>query len=194
MGMEHIGRGDVVAARSLFLLAAKKGSVRSMRALAGTYDPVQLAKLKVLGMNSNFDAAREWYEKVGDHDAIADAERVAREEAADELRKKFTPAADLARFRAAYLSGDGLAYVVVNEETGEQIYRYGDPSRSKAKKNAQYTLFLCDTPYIFSPREPEDLAALLRATVVNPWDSEFDQLDAKYLSICRGARSAIPRD
>ena len=82
MGMEHIARGDLVAAPSLFLLAAKKGSVRSMRALAGTYDPVQLAKVKVLGMNSNFDAAREWYEKVGDRDAIEAAEQSAQEEPA----------------------------------------------------------------------------------------------------------------
>jgi hypothetical protein len=196
LGMERIGHGDVVAARSLFLLAARKGSVRSMRALAGTYDPVQLAELKVLGMSSNFDAAREWYEKVGDRDAITAAEQVAREEeAAEELRKMAKPAAGLAHFRAAYLSGDGLAYVAVNDETGEQIYRYGDPSRSKAKKRAQtYTLFLCDTSYVFTSRKPEDLAALLRATVVSLGDPEFADLDAKYVSACPGAKSAIPRD
>jgi hypothetical protein len=196
LGMERIGRGDVAAARSLFLLAARKGSVRSMRALAGTYDPAQLAELKVLGMSSNFDAAREWYEKVGDHDAITAAEQVAREEAAaEELRKMSKPAAGLAQFRAAYLSGEGLAYVAVNDETGEQIYRYGDPSRSKAKKHAQtYALFLCDTPYVFTPRKAEDLAALLRATVVSPGDPEFGDLDAKYLSACPGAKSAIPRN
>ena len=196
MGMERIGRGDVVAARSLFQLAAKKGSVRSMRALAGTYDPVQLAELKVLGMSPNFDAAREWYEKVGDLDAIAAAEQVARaEEAAGELRRMSNPVANLAQFRAAYLSGEGLAYVAVNDETGEQIYRYGDPSRSKARKNAQtYTLFLCEIPYVFTPRKPEDLAALLRATVVSPGDLEFGDLDAKYLSACPGTKSAIQRN
>ena len=66
MGMEQIGQGNVVAARSFFALAAKAGLKRSMRALAGTYDPVQLDKLKVLGMQPDVDAARMWYEKAGD--------------------------------------------------------------------------------------------------------------------------------
>ncbi len=41
---------------------------------------------------------------------------------------------DLAQFRAAYTSGDGLAYVVINDEKGDHIYRYGDASRLAAKK------------------------------------------------------------
>jgi hypothetical protein len=30
---------------------------------------------------------------------------------------------ELAQFRAAYTSGEGLAYVVTNDEKGEHIYR-----------------------------------------------------------------------
>jgi hypothetical protein len=195
MGMEHIGRGDVIGARALFLSAANKGSVQSMRALAGTYDPVQLAKLKVLGMKSNVAAARQWYEKVGDHDAIAAAERTAREEetAAEELRRWSKPASDLAQFWAAYLSGDGLAYVVISQDTGEKIYRYGDVSRSTAQDEQTYTLYRCDTPHTFSPQRPEDLDALLKAVVVKPGDFRFAEVDAKYLSDCPRAKSAISK-
>ena len=134
-GMEQIQRGNVVPARMFFEQAAKAGSMESIWALAGTYDPVQLDKLKVIGVKSNFDAAREWYQKVGDTDAIVAAEQAAREEEADDdLHSRSKPAADLAPFRTAYLSGDGLAHVAINEATGEQIYRHGDVSRSSAQK------------------------------------------------------------
>ena len=194
-GMEQIQRGNVVAARMFFAQAAKAGSMASIWALAGTYDPVQLDKLKVIGVKSNFDAARELYQKVGDTDAIAAAEQAAREEeAADDLHSRSKPGTDLAGFRAAYISGDGLAYVVINEATGEQIYRYGDVSRSSAQKDTQTnTLFTCDTVHQLTPRNPEDFAALLKATVVKPRDPRFPELDAKYLSDCPHAKSAIPR-
>ena len=42
---------------------------------------------------------------------------------------------NLAQFRAAYTSGEGLAYVVISDERGEHIYRYGDASRLTAKKD-----------------------------------------------------------
>jgi hypothetical protein len=196
LGMERIGRGDVIAARALFLLAAKKGSVRSMRALAGTYDPQQLAKLKVLGFESDVSAAQQWYEKVGELDALAVGERIAPEEASQGRQGMSAPAGDLAQFRAAYLSGDGLTYVVIPEDWGEQVYRYGDTSRSAAKKDAQsYTLFTCDTAHVFTPQKPEDLAALRRAAVVRPGDARFAELDEKYLSGCNDPRikSAIAK-
>jgi hypothetical protein len=34
-----------------------------------------------------------------------------------------TPDPDLAQFRSAYTSGDGLAYVVIKKDSGEEIYR-----------------------------------------------------------------------
>jgi TPR repeat protein len=62
-GMEQIARGNVSGARMFFALAAKAGSTRSMRALARTYDPVQLGKLRVLGMEPDIEAAQKWYQK-----------------------------------------------------------------------------------------------------------------------------------
>jgi hypothetical protein len=63
-----------------FAQAAEAGLVPSVLALAGTYDPEQLAKLKVMGVQSDVEAARKWYERARYLDAIAAAERVVREE------------------------------------------------------------------------------------------------------------------
>jgi DnaJ-domain-containing protein 1 len=109
-GMEQIARGNVSAARMFFALAAKAGSTRSMRALAGTYDPLQLSKLKVLGMQPDIDAAQKWYQRADDLDGPASTERGVRKEGASSAIATGKPAPDLTQFRAAYLSGDGLAY------------------------------------------------------------------------------------
>jgi hypothetical protein len=102
---------------------------------------------------------------------------------------------DLAQFRAAYTSGDGLAYVVINDANGEHVYRYGDASRSTAKKDTRgYMLFTCNAPHVFIPQKAEDKVALTKATVVKPSDPRFAELDAKYLSGCHNpmVKSAIP--
>jgi DnaJ domain len=165
-GMEHIQHGNVVAARMFFTKAAQAGSVAGMRALAGTYDPVQLDKLKVIGMQPDVDAARQWYERAGDGVAVATTERDVRKNGELNFATD-KAAADLPQFRAAYISGDGLTYLVMSDEKGQHIYRYGDVSRLAAKRDKHaYTLFTCDTAHVFSPEKPEDLAALLKATVV----------------------------
>jgi hypothetical protein len=47
---------------------------------------------------------------------------------------------------------------------------------------------------VFTPQEPEELAALQKASVVRPGDVRFSELDAKYLSSCNNPliKSAIP--
>jgi hypothetical protein len=103
---------------------------------------------------------------------------------------------DLAQFRAAYISGDGLAYVFINDDKGVHIYRYGDVSRLIAKKDAHgYMLFTCNSPHLFIAQKAENKAALTRATVVKPEDPRFAELDAKYLSGCHDplVKSAIPK-
>src|SRR6516225_3149303 len=104
--------------------------------------------------------------------------------------------ADLARFRSQYISGEGLAYVVINDAKGEHIYRYGDASRLTAKKDTRgYMLFTCNSPHVFLPEKADDKAALLKAVVVQAGDPRFTELDAKYLSGCHNplVKSAIPR-
>jgi len=105
------------------------------------------------------------------------------------------PDAELAQFRAAYTSGEGLAYVVIKDEKGEQVYRYGDASRLTAKKDTRgYMLFTCASPHVFLPQKAEDKAALLKAEVVKPDDARFAELDSKYLTGCHNplVKSAIP--
>lgn len=103
---------------------------------------------------------------------------------------------DLVRFRSEYISGEGLAYVVINDAKGERLYRYGDASRLTAKKDARgYMLFTCAAPHVFLLQKPEDKAALEKAQVVKPGDPRFAELDSKYLAGCKNpfVKSAIPK-
>ncbi|HEU4378325.1 MAG TPA: hypothetical protein VFR73_07090 [Hyphomicrobiaceae bacterium] len=102
----------------------------------------------------------------------------------------------LAQFRAAYTAGDGISYVVIQDDKGERIYRYGDASRITAKKDPRgYMLFTCASPHVFVQEKPEDKAALLKAKVVQASDPGFAELDAKYLAGCKNplVKSAIPK-
>jgi hypothetical protein len=103
---------------------------------------------------------------------------------------------ELAEFRAAYTSGDGIAYVVIPAEKGEQIYRYGDASRLTAKRDTRaYVLFTCAAPHVFVVQKPEDKSALMKARVVKVGEPRFRELDTKYVSNCRNplVKSAIPK-
>lgn len=104
---------------------------------------------------------------------------------------------ELARFRSAYTSGDGIAYVVIKDEKGgERIYRYGDASRLTAKRDPRgYMLFTCAAPHVFVTQKPEDKAALKEAEVVKAGEPRFAELDAKYVANCRNplVKSAVPK-
>jgi hypothetical protein len=107
-----------------------------------------------------------------------------------------SPETDLARFRSEYISGEGLAYVVINDAKGEHLYRFGDASRLTAKKDTRgYMLFTCAAPHVFLPQKPEDKAALEKAQVVKPGNPRFAELDGKYLAGCKNpfVKSAIPK-
>jgi hypothetical protein len=77
-GLEQLEHGSVYAARKFFELAAEMGLPQSAVAAAGTYDPAELAKLRVIGLQPDVEAARKWYERARDLGA---------EEAADRLRR-----------------------------------------------------------------------------------------------------------
>lgn len=173
--------GDMVAARPLFEQAADIGLCRSAWELARTYDPVELSKLDVR-LAPDAEAAQRWYQKARDLCSTG---------------RRFCPEADaeLARFRAAYTSGDGLAYVLLNNKEGERIYRFGDESRLAAEQGmGGYMLFTCNTKRVFATGNAEDKAALLTATVVKPGDPRFSEVDSKYVSGCNDiVPSAIPK-
>ena len=93
------------------------------------------------------------------------------------------PDPELSQFRSAYTSGDGLAYVVIKKDGGEEVYRYGDASRLTAKKDPRgYMLFTCAAPHVFVPQKPEDKEALRSAEVVKAGEPRFAELDTKYVS------------
>jgi hypothetical protein len=103
---------------------------------------------------------------------------------------------ELAQFRSAYTSGEGFAYVVIKDDQGERVYRYGDVSRLTAKKDPRgYVLFTCALPHVFAPERAQDRAALKRAEVVKAGDPRFAELDAKYLAGCHNpfVKSALPK-
>jgi hypothetical protein len=71
---ELIASGDIAAAQLVLRRAAEAGSAQAAMTLAGTYDPVLLAKLGVHGFAADIVAARQWYEKAKQLGSIA-AER-----------------------------------------------------------------------------------------------------------------------
>jgi hypothetical protein len=104
---------------------------------------------------------------------------------------------ELEQFRAAYISGAGLAYILLRDEKGERLYRYGDASREAAKRDrVGYMLFTCAAPHMFLRRDPKARASLAQARVVNPGDRDFAELDRRYLAGCRNpmVKSAMPKN
>ena len=102
----------------------------------------------------------------------------------------------LERFRAAYEAGRGLSYVVIAEEKGERVYRYGDASREAARKDKRgFMLFTCASPHVFETDRISHRVALTKAKVVHAGDPEFAELDARYLQGCNNpfVKSAVPQ-
>ena len=77
-GLEQLERGNVFAARKFFERAAEAGLAQGAVAAAGTYDPDELAKLRVVGLQPDIEAARKWYEKARELGAVEAGERLRR--------------------------------------------------------------------------------------------------------------------
>jgi len=77
-GQDVLERGDVDAARRFFERAADMGLPQGAMALATTYDPNELAKLKVVGLKGNIAAARKWYDRAAELGATEASERLRR--------------------------------------------------------------------------------------------------------------------
>jgi len=192
-GLQAIENGDIYLAREFFRIGADAGFPPSATALAGTYDPDELTKLKVVGVEPDAKAAQRWYEKAQELRTDGPLSSCAKVE----VQASPSPKGDLTQFRAAYISGDGLAYVVIADEKGDRIFRYGDDSRLAARLGTRgYTLFTCNEPLVLSPVKEEDVAMLIKATVVKREDSQFADLDAKYVAMCNNplVKSAIPKN
>jgi hypothetical protein len=68
--------GDIVTARMIFERAAKTGDAAAALALAAAYDPIVLAKLGVLGIDTDVEKARAWYQKAQSLGAAEALERL----------------------------------------------------------------------------------------------------------------------
>jgi TPR repeat protein len=79
IGAELMATGDVTAARMMFERAAEAGEATAAFALAETYDPAVLRRLRLRGgISPDVALARRWYEKARDLGSIAAPERIVR--------------------------------------------------------------------------------------------------------------------
>jgi hypothetical protein len=62
-GQTYLANGDVVSARLVFRRAAEAGDAQAALALGGTYDPLVLKSLGVIGVAADKAQARGWYQK-----------------------------------------------------------------------------------------------------------------------------------
>jgi hypothetical protein len=65
-GQTYLANGDVASARLVFRRAAKTGDAQAALALGGTYDPLVLRSLGVIGVAADAAQARSWYEKAAE--------------------------------------------------------------------------------------------------------------------------------
>jgi len=77
-GQEQLERGSIYAARRFFERAAGMGLAQSALALADTYNPDELAKRGVVGIEPDIEAARQWYGKALELGAAEASDRLRR--------------------------------------------------------------------------------------------------------------------
>jgi hypothetical protein len=65
-GQTYLASGDVVSARLVFRRAAEAGDAQATLALGGTYDPLVLRSLGVIGAAADAAQARNWYQKAAE--------------------------------------------------------------------------------------------------------------------------------
>ena len=62
-GESHLAHGNIASAREFFRHAAEAGVAVGATLLAVTYDPVELQRLRVVGVVADRDEARKWYRR-----------------------------------------------------------------------------------------------------------------------------------
>ena len=77
-GTSLLDEGNVAGARQFFERAAEAGLPEGAMALGTTYDPHELARLKVHGLRPDVATARRWYEKARDLGSAQALDHLAR--------------------------------------------------------------------------------------------------------------------
>jgi len=75
-GQRHLAHGDIAAARAFFRRAADAGVPAAANLLATTYDPIELQRLKVVGLVGDRNEALKWYERARELGAANDPFRI----------------------------------------------------------------------------------------------------------------------
>jgi hypothetical protein len=75
VGERHLAQGNIAAARAFFRRAADAGLAVGATLLATTYDPVELQRLRVLGVPADPTEARKWYGRARELGAPDDPSR-----------------------------------------------------------------------------------------------------------------------
>lgn len=75
---EQLAEGNIAVARLLFERAAKVGLAYGALGMAETFDPVELARQKVLGIAGDPETARNWYRQAAQLGATEADERIRR--------------------------------------------------------------------------------------------------------------------
>jgi hypothetical protein len=77
-GERESEQGSIAVARQFYLRAAQMGLARAAMLLAATYDPRELTRSGVQGLQPNLAEARKWYERARELGAPDAEERLAR--------------------------------------------------------------------------------------------------------------------
>jgi TPR repeat protein len=75
-GQTYLANGDVASARLVFRRAAKIGDAQAALALGGTFDPIVLRSLGVIGVAADAAQARNWYEKAAELGSLEAPHRI----------------------------------------------------------------------------------------------------------------------
>ena len=79
IGADLVAHGDITAARMMFQRAAEAGEAAGAFALAETYDPVVLGRLRLRGgITPDLALARTWYERARDLGSLEARDRISR--------------------------------------------------------------------------------------------------------------------
>jgi hypothetical protein len=69
-GVSHLAHGNIGAAREFFRYAAEAGLAAAATLLAATYDPIELQRMRVVGVVADQEEARKWYERARELGAV----------------------------------------------------------------------------------------------------------------------------
>ncbi len=90
-GQTYLANGDVASARLVFRRAAKTGDAQAALALGGTFDPIVLRSLGVIGVAADAAQARSWYEKAAELGSREAPHRIDQLAQADAVSRVVSP-------------------------------------------------------------------------------------------------------